>query len=39
VLFQDRVLAVVADGVEVAVEPFFAGGQPFPPQRLDQPGQ
>jgi hypothetical protein len=27
VLFQDRVIAVVADGVEVQVEAFLAGGQ------------
>ena len=38
-LFQDGLVAVVADGVEVAVEPGFAGGQPERPQRLDQPGQ
>jgi len=28
VLFQDGLVAVVADGVEVAVEPGLAGGQP-----------
>ncbi len=39
VLFQLRVVAVVADGVEVAVEPGLAGGQPERAQRLDQPGQ
>jgi len=39
VLFQHRVVAVVADGVEVAVEPGLAGGQPERPQRGDQPGQ
>ena len=39
VLFQDGLVAVVADGVEVAVEPSLAGGQPNRPQRLDQPGQ
>jgi len=30
---------VVADGVEIAVEPFLAGGQPQRPQRGDQAGQ
>ena len=39
VLFQHGLVAVVADGVEVAVEPGLAGGQPERPQRLDQPGQ
>ena len=39
VLFQDGLVAVVADGVEVAVEPLLAGGQPEWPQCLDQPGQ
>ena len=46
VLLQDAVavavfgvLAVVADGVEVAVEPGLAGGQPECAQRADQPGQ
>jgi hypothetical protein len=39
VLFQLRVVAVVADGVEVAVESLFAGGQAERPQNLDQPGQ
>src|SRR5260370_40459535 len=38
-LLQDRVVAVVADGVEVAVEPVLAGGQPQRAQRLDEPGQ
>ena len=39
VRFQDGLVAVVADGVKVAVEPRFTGGQPQRPQRLDQPGQ
>jgi len=39
VLLQHRVVAVVADGVEVAVESFLPGGQPQRPQRRDQPGQ
>ena len=39
VLFQDGLVAVVADGVEVAVEPGFAGSQPQRAQRLDQAGQ
>ena len=45
VLFQDavagrgRVVAVVADGVEVAVEPGLAGGQPECAQGADQPGE
>ena len=38
-LLQDRVVAVVPDGVEVAVEPGLAGGQPQRAQRGDQPGQ
>jgi hypothetical protein len=33
------VLAVVADGVEVAVEPGLAGGQPESAQGADQPGE
>jgi len=39
VLFQDGLVAVVADGVEVAVEPGLAGGQAERPQRLDQAGE
>ena len=39
VLFQHGLVAVVADGVEVAVEPRFTGGQAEQAQRLDQPGQ
>ena len=39
VLFQHGLVAVVADGVEVAVEPGLAGGQPERAQRGDQPGQ
>ena len=39
VLFQHGLVAVVADGVEVAVEPGLASGQPQRPQRRDQPGQ
>ena len=46
VLFQDAVaravgwvVAVVADGVEVAVEPGLAGGQPECAQGADQPGE
>ena len=39
VLFQDGLVAVVADGVEVAVEPGLPGGKAERPQRLDQPGQ
>ena len=39
VLFQDGLVTVVADSVEVAVEPCFTGGQAERPQRLDQPGQ
>ena len=38
-LFQDGLVAVVADGVEVAVEAFLAGRQAEGPQRADQPGQ
>ena len=39
VLFQDRVVAVVADGVEVAVEAFPAAGQAEGPQAADQAGE
>jgi hypothetical protein len=39
VLFQDGLVAVVADGVEVAVEPGLPGGQPERAQRADQAGQ
>ena len=39
VLFQHRVVAVVADGVEVAVEAFLAAGQAEGPQPADQPGE
>jgi hypothetical protein len=38
VLFQHGLVAVVADGVEVAVEPGLPGGQAVRPQRGDQPG-
>jgi hypothetical protein len=38
-LLQHRIGAVVGDGVEVAVEPGLAGGQPEPAQRGDQAGQ
>ena len=36
VLFQDSLIAVMADGVKVAVEPGLAGGQAGRPHRLDQ---
>jgi hypothetical protein len=39
VRFQDRVVAVVADGVEVQVEALLAGGQAEGPQVLDQAGE
>jgi hypothetical protein len=39
VLFEDRVVAVVADGVEVAVESFAAGGQAQFAQALDKAGE
>lgn len=37
--FQDWVVAVVADGVEVQVEPVLAGGQAEGPQVLDEAGE
>ncbi len=39
VLFQHRLLAVVADGVEVAVEAFLAGGQAEGAQAPDEAGE
>jgi hypothetical protein len=39
VRLQDGVVAVVADGVEVAVEPGLADGQPELPQAADQAGE
>ena len=37
--FQDWVVAVAADGVEVQVEPVLAGGQAEGPQVLDEAGE